>query len=100
LSKVFVSPTHTARPRTPGTGAGSPYELNNRLSPVGLIGLGEVDAPEDIILDEDNNLYIGNRTGDIIRFLAPDYKNQDIFAHVGGIFMSRFRVAASHSSAG
>ncbi|WP_206601093.1 ABC transporter permease subunit [Pseudophaeobacter leonis] len=84
LSKVYVSPTHAALPKAPGTGAGSAYALNDRLSPVDLIGLGEVDGPEDVILDEDDNLYIGNRTGDIIRFLAPDYKNQEVFAHVGG----------------
>ena len=26
----------------------------------------------------------GTRTGDIVRFLAPDYRRQEVFAHVGG----------------
>jgi ribose transport system permease protein len=84
LSKVYVSPTHAKLPEAPGTDGASPYGLNDRLAPVGLIGLGEVDGPEDVILDEDDHIYIGNRTGDIIRFFAPDYKKQEVFAHVGG----------------
>lgn len=48
------------------------------------IGLGQIDGPEDAILDQDDNIYVGNRTGDIVRFLAPDFSRQEVFAHVGG----------------
>lgn len=48
------------------------------------IGLDRIDGPEDVILDRDDNIYVGNRTGDIVRFLAPDYGRQEVFAHVGG----------------
>ncbi|WP_417686664.1 ABC transporter permease [Roseibium sp.] len=84
LSKVYVSPTYASLPEAPGTSGGSPYALNDRLRPVEQIGLGAIDGPEDVILDKDDNIYAGNRTGDIIRFLAPDYTQQEVFAHTGG----------------
>ena len=84
LSKVYVSPAFSALPEAPGTDASSKYAINNRLGPVELIGLGRIDGPEDVILDEDDNIYTGNRTGDIVRFFAPDYSRQEVYAHVGG----------------
>jgi ribose transport system permease protein len=84
LSKVYVSPTYAELPVAPPTEGASPYALNDRLRPVEAIGLDQIDGPEDVILDEDDNLYVGNRTGDIVRFFAPDYERQEVFAHVGG----------------
>ncbi|RST85347.1 ABC transporter permease [Aquibium carbonis] len=84
LSKVYVSPTYSALPAAPATDGASPYALNDRLRPVEAIGLDRIDGPEDVILDANDNIYVGNRTGDIVRFLAPDYDQQEVFAHVGG----------------
>jgi ribose transport system permease protein len=84
LSKVYVSPTYAELPPAPATEGESPYALNDRLRPVEAIGLNRIDGPEDVILDQDDNIYVGNRTGDIVRFLAPDYARQEVFAHVGG----------------
>jgi ribose transport system permease protein len=84
LSKVYVSPTFLALPSAPLTEGGSPYALNDRLRAVQLIGLGQIDGPEDVILDDEDNIYVGNRTGDIVRFLAPDYSSQEVYAHIGG----------------
>ena len=58
--------------------------MNDRLRDVEIIGLGEVDGPEDVILDEDDNLYCSVRQGEIIRFLAPDHVQREVYAHVGG----------------
>ncbi|MBX6323418.1 MAG: SMP-30/gluconolactonase/LRE family protein [Rhodospirillaceae bacterium] len=86
LAKVYVSPTYLSLPETFPTdrGSASPFALNDRLRDVSLIGLGQIDGPEDVILDDDDNLYAGTRTGDIVRFLAPDHRRQEIYAHVGG----------------
>lgn len=84
LSKVYVSPTFAELPAAPTTLSGSPYALNDRLYQVEAIGLDRIDGPEDVIADEDDNIYVGNRTGDIVRFFAPDYERQEVFAHVGG----------------
>jgi len=86
LREVYVAPvylrmgeTHSAVP-----GSGTPYELNNRLSEAEPIGLGEVEGPEDVILDREDHLYCGTRHGEIVRFFAPDYRRSEVFAHVGG----------------
>ena len=85
-AKVYVSPAFLALPPAPGFAAGSasPYAINDRLRDVETIGRGEVDGPEDVILDADGHLYCGVRHGDIVRFLAPDYVKREVYAHVGG----------------
>jgi ribose transport system permease protein len=86
LSKVYVSPAYFRLPPAPETDAASqsPYALNDRLRAVELIGKGEIEGPEDVIFDRRDNLYCPNRHGDIVRFLAPDYKTWEVFAHIGG----------------
>jgi ribose transport system permease protein len=86
LNKVYVSPTYFAPPPPPSTApdSGSPYALNDRLRDVGAVGLRIIEGAEDMILDRDDNLYCGNRHGDIMRFFGPDHTKHEIFAHVGG----------------
>jgi ribose transport system permease protein len=86
ISKVYVSPAYQALAPAveclpDGTG---PYALNNKLREVTLIGVGRIEAPEDVILDRHDNLYAGSRHGDVIRFFAPDYQRMEVFAHIGG----------------
>jgi len=85
-AKVYVSPAYLKLPPAPQfiTGASSPYAINDRLRDVEIIGLGQVDGPEDVILDEDGNLYCGVRHGEIVRFLSPDHVRREVYAHVGG----------------
>lgn len=86
LSLIYVSPIYFKLPPRPSTaeGAGTPYALNDKLGNVELIGLGEIDGCEDPILDIHDNLFFGNRQGDIIRYFGPDYKKFEIYAHIGG----------------
>jgi len=86
ISKVYVAPTYHALPPPPPTeiGGGGPFEQNDKLRDVSLIGLGRIEAPEDVILDRNDVLYAGSRHGDIIRFFPPDYERMEVFAHIGG----------------
>ncbi|MGJ4943910.1 ABC transporter permease [Bradyrhizobium sp. HKCCYLS1011] len=86
ISKVYVAPTYHALPPPPPTeiGQGGPFEQNDKLRNVSLIGLGRIEAPEDVILDRNDVLYAGSRHGDIIRFFPPDYERMEVFAHIGG----------------
>ena len=86
LSAVYVSPSYFKMLPCPSTAEGSDsvYALNDKLRDVELIGLGEIDGAEDPLLDEDDNLYFGNRKGDIIRYFGPDHKKSEIYAHIGG----------------
>jgi ribose transport system permease protein len=87
LSRVYVSPAYFKLPPMPSTAEGSPspYAVNNKLHDVELIGLGEIDAAEDPILDLDDNLYFGSRQGDIVRYFGPDHKRWEVYVHVGGM---------------
>lgn len=86
LARAYVSPTYFKLPPLPETAKGSesPYALNDKLRGVEAIGLGELDGPEDVIFDRDDNLYCGSRHGDVIRFFAPEYTRWEVFAHIGG----------------
>jgi ribose transport system permease protein len=86
LSKVYVSPTYIELPQPSSTNPAdnTAFALNDRLRDVEIIGLGVVESPEDVILDDDDNLYCGTRHGDIVRFFPPDYKRSEVFAHIGG----------------
>lgn len=87
VSRVYVSPTYLALPAPPdcSAGNGSVWAVNDKLRSAQSIGLGRIEAPEDIILDRDNHLYAGSRHGDVIRFFAPDYQRMEVFAHIGGL---------------
>jgi ribose transport system permease protein len=86
LSRIYVSPTYFAPPPLVSTdpAAGTPYAINNKLHAAEPIGLDQVDGAEDIAFDSDDNIYAGSRHGDIVRFMAPDYKKLETFAHIGG----------------
>lgn len=86
LNSVYVSPTFIKMPALSEAkhGAASPYAMNTKLRSSTAIGLDQIEGPEDVILDENGHLYTGSRHGDIVRFLAPDYKRSEIFCHIGG----------------
>jgi len=86
VNKVYVSPTYHGMPPAPSCApdSGTNWALNDKLRPAKAIGLGRIEGPEDVILDRNDNLYAGSRHGDIMRFMAPDYTEMEVFAHIGG----------------
>ncbi|QKC99077.1 ABC transporter permease [Mesorhizobium sp. NZP2298] len=84
LNKVYVSPTYLRLPEQAATVGSSVLAVNDKLGATKLIGLGDVEGPEDVVLDRDDNLYTGTRHGTIMRFLAPDYGRCEVFARIGG----------------
>ncbi|MBS1183892.1 MAG: permease component of ribose/xylose/arabinose/galactoside ABC-type transporter, partial [Proteobacteria bacterium] len=86
LAEVYVAPVHhrMSGEESALPNGGGAYALNDRLSEATPIALGEVEGPEDVILDEDGNLYAGTRHGEIVRWFAPDYRRSEVFAHIGG----------------
>ncbi|RBP18197.1 monosaccharide ABC transporter membrane protein (CUT2 family) [Roseiarcus fermentans] len=82
LAKVYVSPTYLGLPER--TAAPERFAMNDRLGAAEPIGLGEVEGPEDVVLDGQDNLYTGTRHGTIVKFFAPDYRRSEVFARIGG----------------
>jgi len=83
LSKIYVSPTYLELPERRKSDP-DPFALNDRLGAVEPIGVGEIEGPEDVVIDSNDNLYTGTRHGTIVRFLAPDYTRSEVFARIGG----------------
>ncbi len=86
LNDIYVAPIYSRMGETQSAlpGSASPYALNDKISRTDYIGLGELEGPEDVILDAEDHLYCGTRHGEIVRFFAPDYKRSEVFAHTGG----------------
>jgi len=61
-----------------------PDEIAPRLSGAEILASGQLDGPEDVILDAAGNLYCGNRDGRILRLAAPDYAEATVLAKIGG----------------
>ncbi len=86
INASYVSPAFLRLPDAPSydQGSGTAYQVNDRLRDVEVIGLGEVEGPEDVLLDREGNLYSGTRHGQVMRFFAPDFKRSEVYAHIGG----------------
>lgn len=86
IQKSYVNPTLVEYGPLPDTrpGSDSPYAMNERLRSAEAIGLGQVEGPEDVILDREGRLYAGTRQGWIVRFSGPDFENREVFARIGG----------------
>ena len=61
-----------------------PDAIAPKLSGAALIGSGQIDGPEDVLLDSEDNLYCGTRDGRIVRFSAPDHSEANVVAKIGG----------------
>ena len=84
LQKVYVVPSWVdfEPPPSIARDSGTVFAENDRLQDAEAIALNQIEGPEDVILDRQDNLYTVNRNGSIIRFLAPDYSGtRGIRAH-------------------
>ena len=86
LQKIYVTPSWVdfQKPPSIARDSGSPYAENDRLLDAEALGLDQIEGPEDIILDRNDNLYGVDRRGFIVRFQPPDYKVGEEFARIGG----------------
>jgi len=86
ISKVYVSPTYHALAPAASTAPGSgPFAQNDKLRDVTLIGLGRIEAPEDVILDRHDNLFAGSRPWRHHALQGPPtIRRWRCGAHIGG----------------
>jgi ribose transport system permease protein len=85
LSRSYVSPIWVQMPPRPSidAGFGSPYARNERLRGARPLGIG-LDGPEDMVIDDEGNLFTGTRTGNVVKFFGPDFTRSEVFAYTGG----------------
>ncbi|MCA1842335.1 MAG: SMP-30/gluconolactonase/LRE family protein [Actinobacteria bacterium] len=87
VQKIYINPTMVEYGALPETAAeaGSAYAANTRLQDAEGIGVGQVEGPEDVILDGEGRLYSGDRRGWIMRFSGEGFSQREVFARIGGM---------------
>jgi ribose transport system permease protein len=84
LASTYLDPVALEVEDATGMAGLMPDAIAPKLSAATLIGSGQIDGPEDVLLDAEDNLYCGTRDGRIVRFAAPDHAEMTVFAKIGG----------------
>jgi ribose transport system permease protein len=84
LASTYLDPVALKVDEVRGMDGLMPGFVAPKLSGARLIGSGQIDGPEDVLLDRDDNLYCGTRDGRIMRFTGPDHTEVGVLAKIGG----------------
>ncbi|MGB3834598.1 MAG: SMP-30/gluconolactonase/LRE family protein [Mesorhizobium sp.] len=84
LASAYVDPVALDAGEVENMAGRMPGEIPARLADAQILAAGQVDGPEDVILDAAGNLYCGNRDGRILRIAAPGYSTVEVLAKIGG----------------
>jgi ribose transport system permease protein len=84
--KLSLNPARVSvGPLVDVTKPGTLWTVNNLLSEAPGIGIGTIEGAEDCAIDDQGNMYCGDRRGWIWRFAGPDQQKGEIFARTGGL---------------
>jgi ribose transport system permease protein len=84
LASTYLDPVALDAGEVAGMRGLMPGESRRKLAGAEILAAGQVDGPEDVILDAQGNLYCGVRDGRILRFAAPDFSHATVLAKIGG----------------
>ena len=84
LASTYLDPVTFDVDKVDGMKGLMPHETPPKLADATLLGVGEVDGPEDVILDAEGNLYCGTRDGHIMRLPVGDPSKVETLAKIGG----------------
>lgn len=84
VASSYLDPVARVTPPVRDVDALMPDRIAPRLAEASLIAAGEIDGPEDVILDDEGNLYCGTRDGKIMKMAAPDHQEVTVLAKIGG----------------
>ena len=84
LASAYLDPVALRLDEVRGMEGLMPDVLAPKLAAATLIGSGQIDGPEDVLLDVEGNLYCGTRDGRLMRFAAPDHTEVSLLAKIGG----------------
>lgn len=84
VASTYLDPVRRVPDPVQGAEGLMPDQIAPKLAGATILGAGEIDGPEDVILDEAGNLYCGTRDGRILRFDRPDHRQARVLAKIGG----------------
>jgi ribose transport system permease protein len=84
LASTYVDPVAVRLDDVAGMAGLMPDEVAPKLRGAEILAAGQLDGPEDVLLDAAGNLYCGTRDGCLVRLRPPDYAAVDIVARIGG----------------
>lgn len=84
LASTYLDPVALPLKPVAGMTGLMPDDRPPRLGEAEILVAGKVDGPEDVLLDSGGNIYCGTRDGRLLRIAAPDHRQVDVLAKVGG----------------
>jgi len=84
LASTYLDPVALDAGAVEGMRGLMPDESKRKLAGAEILAAGQVDGPEDVILDAAGNLYCGVRDGRILRFAGTDFAQASVLAKIGG----------------
>lgn len=84
LASTYLDPVAFDTGRVQGMQGLMPDEIAPKLKAAEILVAGQIDGPEDVLLDEAGNIYCGSRDGYLFRIPAPDHAKAEVLAKIGG----------------
>ncbi len=84
LASTYLDPIAVDAGPVQGMRGLMPGETAPKLRAAEILAAGQVDGPEDVLLDAAGNIYCGTRDGYLYRIAAPDHAEAQVLAKIGG----------------
>jgi ribose transport system permease protein len=84
LASTYLDPVAFETDAVQGMQGLMPHETAPKLKAAEILAAGQVDGPEDVLLDGAGNIYCGSRDGYLFRIAAPDHAKAEVLAKIGG----------------
>lgn len=84
LAATYLDPVALKLGPVMGMAGMMPHEVAPALAKATVLGVGLIDGPEDVLLDDQDNLYCGTRDGRILRLSGPEFGTVETLAKIGG----------------
>lgn len=84
LASTYLDPVAFETDKVAGMQGLMPGETPSKLEAAEILVAGQVDGPEDVLLDAAGNLYCGSRDGYLWRIPGPDRTKAEVLAKIGG----------------
>jgi len=84
LASTYLDPVAFDTDPVEGMRGLMPDETAPKLKAAEILVAGQIDGPEDVLLDAQGNLYCGSRDGYLYRIPAPHHDRAEVLVKIGG----------------